>query len=200
MLPVHTLTTPRLTLRDWRDDDLEAFRALNLDREVRRFFPSLLAPYESDLFARGLRAFLSENGWGLWAVESLTSRGFLGFVGLARPTFEPFTACVEVGWRLARSAWGHGYATEAARAAVQFGFLNLGLREVVAFTVPSNTPSRRVMAKLGMVEAGDFLHPRVTEGHPLRRHLLYRLSFDAWSAGRMTPPVNIAAASTERAR
>ncbi|MBE2249333.1 MAG: GNAT family N-acetyltransferase [Myxococcus sp.] len=184
VIPVPTLGTARLRLRDWRDDDLPAFAALNLDREVRRYFPSVMTPAESDAFAGSIRQLLSANGWGLWAVEVVGGAPFIGFVGLARPSFEPFTACVEVGWRLSRQAWGQGYATEAARAAVAFGFTSLGLAEVVAFTVPGNTASRRVMEKLRMRrdEAGDFLHPRVAPGHPLQPHVLYRLSYEAWAA------------------
>ena len=184
MIPVPTLGTPRLRLRDWRDDDLPAFRALNLDRDVRRYFPSVLTPHETDGFARSIRSFLSENGWGLWAIEVVGGAPFIGFVGLGRPGFEPFTDCVEVGWRLSAQSWGQGYATEAARAAVAFGFTALGLREIVAFTVPANTASRRVMAKLRMAhdEAADFLHPRVAAGHPLRPHVLYRLPFEMWAA------------------
>lgn len=185
-IPVATLTTERLRLRDWRDDDLPAFQALNLDREVRQYFPSVLTPAESDRSAAQLRAELGRNGWGLWAVEQKSAPGFIGFVGLSRPTFEPFTQSVEIGWRLARHTWGQGYATEAAQAALAHGFTMLGLREIVAFTVHTNTPSRRVMEKLGMRHdaPGDFLHPRIAEGHPLRPHVLYRLGFEQWAAGR----------------
>ncbi|MCA3012026.1 MAG: GNAT family N-acetyltransferase, partial [Myxococcaceae bacterium] len=119
-----------------------------------------------------------------------TSGDFLGMVGLARVSFEaPFTPAVEVGWRLKRSAWGQGLATEAARAAVAFAFTALGLRELVSFTVPANQPSRRVMQKLGFRHelTGDFLHPRLPTGHPLRLHVLYRLTYEAWSAARRTP-------------
>lgn len=186
VIPVTTLTTERLILRDWRDDDLPAFRDLNLDRDVRQYYPSVLAPFESDAFAVQIRAFLTANGWGLWAVEEQGKGGFIGFVGLSRPTFEPFTDSVEIGWRLAKPTWRKGYATEAAQAALAHGFTMLGLEEIVAFTVPANRPSRRVMEKLGMQrdEAGDFLHPRIVEGHPLRPHVLYRLGFDAWAKGR----------------
>jgi RimJ/RimL family protein N-acetyltransferase len=186
VIPVTTLTTERLRLRDWRDDDLPAFRDLNLDRDVRQYYPSVLAPFESDAFAVQIRAFLSANGWGLWAVEEKQKGGFIGFVGLSRPTFDPFTDSVEIGWRLAKNTWKKGYATEAAQAALAHGFTVLGLSEIVAFTVPANTPSRRVMEKLGMQrdEAGDFLHPRIVEGHPLRPHVLYRLGFEAWARGR----------------
>lgn len=192
MIPVATLTTERLILRDWRDDDLPAFRSLNLDREVRRYFTGLLTPFESDASAQRIRRFLSEHGWGLWAVEERGGAPFLGFVGLNQPDFAPFQQSVEVGWRLSRNAWGHGYATEAARAAVAHAFVALGLAELVAFTVPSNVPSRRVMDRLGMVqdEAGTFEHPRIAEGHPLRAHVLYRLSHERWShslRASMTP-------------
>lgn len=190
-IPVATLTTARLRLRDWRDDDLPAFRALNADPEVRRYFPTVMTAAESDALAAQVRADLETNGHGLWAVEVTGGAPFIGFVGLARPSFEPFTASMEVGWRLARDAWGHGYATEAARAAVAFAFTNLGLRELVSFTVPANTASRRVMEKLGFTHdaAGDFLHPRLPEGHPLRPHVLYRLAFPTWTRARMTPSV-----------
>lgn len=185
-VPVAVLHTPRLVLRDWRDEDLEPFRALNLDREVRRYFPNVLMPYESDAFAKSIREFLATNGWGLWAVEVVGGPSFIGFVGLGRPGFEPFTSSVELGWRLSRDAWGKGYATEAAGAAAAHAFTALGLDELVAFTTTNNMPSRRVMEKLGMAHdhAGDFQHPRIAEGHPLRPHVLYRLTFEAWQARR----------------
>lgn len=189
-LPVPILTTARLVLRDWRDDDLPAFRALNADAEVMRFFPSPLSADESDAMAGRVRAHLSREGFGFWAVSPAGSTEFLGMVGLLRvPFVAAFTPAVEVGWRLQQSAWGQGFATEAARAAVAFGFTALGLRELVSFTVPANEPSRRVMTKLGFHrdEAGDFLHPRLPEGHPLQRHVLYRLSYEAWAAGRKMP-------------
>ncbi len=116
-----------------------------------------------------------------------TDGAFLGVTGLSRPSFEaPFTPAVEVGWRFAREAWGHGYATEAAKAAVEFGFETLGLREIVSFTVPANERSWRVMERLGMKRdpVDDFEHPRLPEGHPLRRHFLYRLRASDWRAGR----------------
>jgi ribosomal-protein-alanine N-acetyltransferase len=123
------------------------------------------------------------DGHGLWAVERLDDAAFLGFVGLAAPSFEAaFTPCVEVGWRLAAFAWGHGYATEAARAALRFGFEVLGLAEIVSFTVPANVRSRAVMERLGMTRdpADDFDHPNLPEGHRQRRQVLYRLRRSDW--------------------
>jgi len=118
------------------------------------------------------------RGYGLWAVERKDTAGFIGYVGLWPATFPAhFTPAVEVGWRLAADQWGHGYATEAARAALAHGFDSLGLEEIVSFTSSVNVRSWRVMERLGMRRDanGDFEHPNVPEGHPLRPHILYRI-------------------------
>ncbi len=169
------LTTPRLLLRDWRDEDLPAFAALNADARVMEFFPRPLDRAESDLMADQIRDHFARHGFGLWAVEVPGVAGFIGFVGLSVPRFEAhFTPCVEIGWRLAFEHWGRGYATEAARAALEFGFQQLALDQIVSFTVPSNVRSRAVMERIGMTRspAADFDHPALPEGHPLRRHVL----------------------------
>ncbi|GAB4364068.1 MAG: hypothetical protein Kow00114_20530 [Kiloniellaceae bacterium] len=140
-------------------------------------FPAPLSRAESDAVAARVRAFMAEHGFGWWAVEVPGEAPFIGFVGLWRPAFdEPFTPCVEVGLRLAREFWGRGYATEGARAALSFGFEDLGLAEIVSFTAASNLRSQAVMRRLGMTRdpADDFDHPSLPEGHPLRRHVLYR--------------------------
>jgi len=172
-----SIETERLLLRPWRDADLAPFAALNADPDVMEFLPDLLAREESDAFATRIRAHFDEHGYGFWAVEVVGGAPFVGFVGLGHPSFEaPFVPCVEIGWRLAREHWGHGYATEAALGALAFGFGELGLQEIVAFTVPANVRSRRVMERIGMVRdpMDDFEHPRLPVGHPLRRHVLYR--------------------------
>jgi ribosomal-protein-alanine N-acetyltransferase len=172
-----TIQTPRLHLRRWRDADLPAFAAMNADPRVMEFFPKLLDRAESDALATRIRDAFALRGYGLWAVEVPGVAEFIGFVGLAVPHFQAhFTPCVEIGWRLARAHWGHGYATEAARAALEFGFRHLGLGEIVSFTTEANRRSRAVMERIGMTRspADDFDHPAVPEGHPLRRHVLYR--------------------------
>jgi len=172
------LRTDRLVLRRWRDDDRAPFAALNADREVMKHFPSTLTRAESDAFIDRIEVFLEANGYGLWAVERLDRDEFIGFVGLALASFEAhFTPAVEVGWRLGRQHWGHGFATEAARIAVTDGFERLGLDEIVSFTATTNLPSQRVMERLGMTRdpEDDFDHPGVPIGHRLRRHVLYRL-------------------------
>jgi len=168
----------RVRLRGWREDDLEPFAALNADPVVMEHFPATLTRGESDAMVRDrVVPHFEQRGFGLWAVEIPGSTAFAGFVGLQAPTFEAwFTPCVEIGWRLARPYWGAGYATEAASLALGFGFERAGLDEIVSFTAPVNVRSVAVMERLGMTRAGEFEHPRLPAGHPLRLHVLYRLS------------------------
>jgi RimJ/RimL family protein N-acetyltransferase len=185
-----TLTTDRLILRRWRESDREPFARLNADPEVMRFFLRPLSRAESDALVDRIEARFDEYGYGLWALELREDGAFLGFTGLAYKEFEaPFTPCVEVGWRLAKAAWGHGYATEAAREALRFGFEETGLREIVSFTPASHTASRRVMERLGMHRdpQEDFDYPTRPIDHPLRRCVLYRLGRTA-SSGKSTTP------------
>ena len=176
--PAPTLRTARLILRPWRDEDLAPFAALNADPAVMEHFPAPLSRAESDAFAAQVRREMDERGFGLWAVEAPGVAPFVGFTGLAVPRFDAhFTPCVEIGWRLAHAHWGRGYAPEAARAVLEHGFQQLGLDEIVSFTAAGNLRSRRVMEKLGMTHdpADDFDHPSLAPGHPLRRHVLYRV-------------------------
>lgn len=172
------LGTERLRLRTWRDSDLEPFAALNADPAVMEYLPGPLSRAESDALVARFRDHFDRHAFGLWAVEIPGVVPFAGFIGLSIPGFEAhFTPCVEVGWRLARQCWGAGYATEGAVAALKVGFEQLGLDEIVSLTVPANRRSRAVMERLGMRRdpAEDFDHPRLPEGHKLRRHVLYRL-------------------------
>jgi RimJ/RimL family protein N-acetyltransferase len=173
------LRTPRCVLRQWRSEDLAPWRAMNADAEVRRHFPTVLSGEQANGEAQRCRDAIANRGWGMWALEVPGVLEFAGFVGLNIPSYEaPWMPAVEIGWRLRQEAWGQGYATEAAREALHFAFQTLKLDQVVALTVPGNTASRRVMEKLGMTTRADddFDHPRVQEGHPLRRHLLYRIA------------------------
>jgi RimJ/RimL family protein N-acetyltransferase len=177
--------TPRLLLRSWKESDREAFARLNADPEVMEFLLGLPDRAASDALVVHIDAHFAEHGFGLWAVEVQNGESFIGFVGLRRVGFDaPFTPAVEIAWRLARSAWGHGYATEAAREACRIAFDVLRLPEIVSFTVPGNVRSRAVIGRLGMTRdvPGDFDHPKVPEGHPLRRHVLYRLTAKHWAS------------------
>ena len=172
------LATARLRLRKWRPEDLPPFAAMNADPRVMEFYPAPLTRETSDAAAARIQAHIERHGFGLWAVEAPGIADFLGYVGLSIPAYETaFTPCVEIGWRLASAYWGHGYAAEAARAALAHGFGALGLREIVSFTVPGNRRSRALMERLGMTRDAteDFDHPLLPPGHPLRRHVLYRL-------------------------
>ena len=171
------LRTNRLLLRRWRPEDRPAFVELNADPRVAEFLGEM-TPEQRDAMAGRIEAHFGRHGYGMWAVELPGVTPFAGFIGSGVPRIEAhFTPCVEVGWRLHPDHWGKGYATEGARAAVAFGFEFIGLPEVVAYTAVGNVRSRRVMGKLGMTcsPADDFDHPLLPAGHPLRRHVLYRL-------------------------
>ncbi|PKQ16405.1 MAG: GNAT family N-acetyltransferase [Actinobacteria bacterium HGW-Actinobacteria-7] len=178
--------TERLLLRRWGPGDREAFSVMNSDPRVMEFLPALLSREQSDVLADRFEAHFDREGFGPWAVEVVGGPEFVGFVGLLTVSFEAhFTPAVEIGWRLASEQWGHGYATEAASAALVYGFDSLGLDEIVAFTVPANLRSQAVMERIGMVrdEAGDFDHPSLPEDSPLRWHVLYRRRSDIPGGG-----------------
>jgi RimJ/RimL family protein N-acetyltransferase len=185
------ITTERLVLREWREADREPFAAMNADPRVMEHFPSTLTRAESDAMIDRIVARWRRDGHGLWAVERTEDGKFLGFTGLASPADAPdLPPFVEIGYRFAVPAWGHGYASEAARAAVGWGFEILGLEEIASWTAASNTRSQAVMRRIGMTHdsADDFDHPRLPEGHRIRRHVMYRLR-------RPAPPGVLPAAS-----
>lgn len=174
-----TIRTERLLLRRWREADRLPFQAMNADPRVMEFMPSLLSATESDALVDRAQAHFERHSFGPFAVELRDELTFAGFIGLSIPAFDaPFMPAVEVGWRLAFDCWGRGLATEGARAVVRNGFEELGLESIVSFTVFENLRSRRVMEKIGMTHdpRDDFDHPGLPEGHPLRRHVLYRLT------------------------
>lgn len=178
MLQIPFTETERLILRRWTTKDHEPFAAMNSDPRVMEYFPKLLSRDESDMMVCRIEEHFDRNGFGLWAMESKDNGDFLGFTGLAIPSFEAeFTPCVEIGWRLAYPHWGKGYVTEAARSALKCAFTKFAISEIVSFTVPANLRSRAVMQRLGMSHDPNenFEHPKLPEGHPLRRHVLYRL-------------------------
>jgi RimJ/RimL family protein N-acetyltransferase len=170
------LRTDRLLLRAWRPEDRDAFAALNADPRVIEFLPRM-SRADSDAMVDRIERHFAQHGFGFWAVEIPGVTAFAGMLGLAVPRFDAhFTPCVEIGWRLGTEYWNRGYATEGARATLDYGFATLALQDVVAFTVPANVRSRRVMERLGMSHdnADDFEHPMLPRGHPLRSHVLYR--------------------------
>ncbi|QTN47022.1 GNAT family N-acetyltransferase [Ectopseudomonas mendocina] len=184
-MPLIETSTQRLLLRAWCDSDLPALVALNADIEVMRHFPEPLDAEQSAQLLARLRAHHEQHGFTFWALERRDDGELIGFTGLAQVGFEaPFVPAVEIGWRLARAHWRQGYASEAARAALAVAFERLALDEVVSFTTSANLPSQAVMRSIGMQrdESGDFLHPRVPDGHPMQPHVLYRMRREQWQA------------------
>ncbi len=181
--PMH-LESDRLLLRPWRDADLDPFAAMNDDPRVMEHFPRTYTRAETETHMRAAMRSLEAEGLGWMALEEKATGRFIGFVGLIRVDFEaPFVPAVEVGWRLVVEAWGKGYASEAARMALADGFGRLGLQEIVSFTAVPNLRSQAVMRRIGMTHDpdGDFLHPLLADGHPLQRHVLYRIRPEALS-------------------
>ncbi|MES2121755.1 MAG: GNAT family N-acetyltransferase [Chlamydiota bacterium] len=173
------IQTDRLLLRQWETEDLELLAALNIDPRVMEFFNTPRSWEETKTFVEVRTESIDRRGWGCWAVSLVDTDEFIGFIGIDEvPMDLPFAPAVEIGWRLAYKHWGKGYATEGAKACLQFGFEKLGLKEIVAFTTVNNMRSRRVMEKIGMHcnRSDDFDHPKVPAGHPLCRHVLYRIA------------------------
>lgn len=163
-------------MRRWRDSDREPFAAMNADPEVMRYFPATMDPSETEAFIERIEERFETQGYGLWAMELAASGEFLGFTGLnPMPDGVPGAGGVEIGWRLQRAAWGHGYATEAAGAAMDVGFDGVGLHELWSMTAVLNTPSQAVMRRIGMSLYAHFDHPKVADDSPLRPHVVYRL-------------------------
>jgi RimJ/RimL family protein N-acetyltransferase len=169
-----SVRTERLLLRRWRDSDRVPFAALNGDPATLVYFPATLSRAESDAVIDRAEARFKSHGYGLWALEIAATGEFIGFTGLApMPDDVPGRGGTEIGWRLARPAWHHGYATEAARAALGVAFDGVGLPEIWSMTAVLNTPSQAVMRRIGLTEAARFEHPRVPAGSPLRAHVTY---------------------------
>ncbi|QDD64228.1 N-acetyltransferase [Herbaspirillum seropedicae] len=179
------LRGPRVLLRRWRASDRAPMAAINADAQVMQHFPAPLSRQESDALVDRIEAHFAQHGFGAWALEIPGVTEFAGLVGLMRVAFAaPFTPAVEIGWRLTPACWGQGYASEAARCALRYGFETLELAQIVSFTVPENQRSLAVMQRLGMQcdVREDFLHPRLPPGHRLRLHRLYRIERQQWLA------------------
>ena len=179
-------STQRLAFRVWQHRHRAPFVAMNSEPEVMRYFPALMTSEQTNAGVDIWCEQFHERGWSNWAVELLETGEFIGFIGLSVPRRQlPFSPCVEIGWRLKRLAWGHGYATEGAKACLQVGFEQLGLAEIVSFTALINLRSIAVMQRIGMINCqSDFEHPAVPEVHPLRPHCLYKITQSQWQTNK----------------
>ncbi len=168
--------TERLIFRDWTERDLDEFRIMNKDHRVMEYFTKTLTDEETDRFYQVIQEEFRNYGYGLYAVETKHNHDFIGFIGFHWASFpSAFTPCIEIGWRLKYEAWGNGYATEGAKACLNYGFETLGIKKVYSFTSKINLPSENVMKKIGLEKVSEFEHPNIQEGNPLRSHLLYCL-------------------------
>jgi RimJ/RimL family protein N-acetyltransferase len=175
-MPRIFIETPRLLLREWQESDYDPFIALNADREVMEFFPSVRAKEESMEQIGRIISHIEKYGYGFFAMERKDNHQFIGFTGIANAPFESFfTPCIEIGWRLSKASWGHGFAAEAAKACLDFGFETLSVNEIYSFTSIHNKRSEQVMIRIGMKRVGEFGHPKVADGHFLKRHVLYKI-------------------------
>lgn len=175
--------TERLILRTWHEKDKEPYFLINQDPKVIEFLPGAMTEEEVECFIRNMNEKQKKHGYSLWAAELKLTGDFIGFVGLNYADFSAdFTPAVEIGWRLGAQYWGKGYATEGAKAALDYGFNESNLAEIVSFTVPQNLKSIAVMERLGMVLDlnGGFFHPKLPSSHRLSEHVLYRLTRDIY--------------------
>lgn len=180
--PAIEFNTSRLAFRVWQSRHRAPFAAMNCDPQVMRYFPALQSAEQTNAVVDIWCQQFAKSGWSNWAVELLETGDFIGYVGLSIPKWQfPFSPCVEIGWRLKRTAWGQGYATEGAKECLRVGFEQLGLEEVVSFTTLTNLPSVAVMERIGMSNAqSNFDHPALPEGNALRPHCLYRIARAQW--------------------
>jgi len=172
----------RLGFRRWVNDDIFPFSEMNKDDEVMEFFPDCMSDEETLEFVDKVNNMLNQFGYGLYAVDKLENKEFIGFVGFWHPTFESdFTPCIEIGWRISKENWNIGYATEGAKECLRYGFNQLGFIEVYSFTSKINAKSEKIMQKVGMHKVKEFEHPKIKEGNELRRHILYKIGNKVFS-------------------
>ncbi len=182
------LSTERLILRTWEPSDVPLMTAISSDPLVMEHFPAIQDNAATQVLVDHINQHYETFGYAAYAVEIKDTHEFIGFVGLNHPSFEipnfqpKGLPIVEIAWRLSSKHWGEGYATEAAKAVLYYAFTELNLPEIISFTVPANTKSRRVMEKIGLnhSEADDFDHPKLEENSPLKRHVLYRLTRNSY--------------------
>lgn len=178
----YIISTPRLGLRRWIDTDIDTFGAMNKDAEVMRYYPRTLAENETLEMVHRINSHFDKHKFGLFAVEDKLTKQFIGYTGFAVPSFESFfTPCIEIGWRFQRAAWGQGFATEAAKACLKYGFRILDFEKVVSFTATINLRSENVMKRIGMIKTGEFDHPNIDSSTILCRHVLYEITNNHWT-------------------
>lgn len=172
----YLFTSERLGFRNWSIEDLDEFVQLNADPKVMEHFPATLTREETAGFIDRLIAHFEKHGYNYFAVETLESNEFIGFIGLAYQTYDmPFLPATDIGWRLKKSSWGKGYATEGARRCLKFAFEELKLKRIVSTCTLRNVNSENVMKKIGMTRMGEFDHPKLADYPEYRRCVWYEI-------------------------
>ncbi|BDS11989.1 GNAT family N-acetyltransferase [Aureispira anguillae] len=173
----YLIQTERLGLRTWKESDLAPFAQINASSEVMRYYPNTLSKEATQKFMDRIIQQYQDYGFSVYAVDLLATNQFIGYIGFMRPTFKSnFTPCVEIGWRLDHRVWNQGLATEGALACLEYGFKTLQLDKIYSFTATINSPSERIMQKIGMRKIDEFDHPLLAPDSPLRRHVLYLIT------------------------
>ncbi len=164
----------RLGFRNWLTEDIEILSALNADSEVMEFFPSIQTREQSEKFIAQMQNEFGEKGFCYFAVDQLDTNELIGFIGIHEHTFESdFTPCIDIGWRLKRSVWYQGFATEGAKRVLEYAFNELKIEKIVSFTPIINTPSENVMKKLGLKRLRTFDFPLFKNDDRLRECVMY---------------------------
>ena len=175
----YLFTSERLGFRNWVMEDLSEFSEINQDDNVMEYFPAKLSKDETKQFIIRLQDHYKEFGHNFYAVELLTNKELIGFIGLADTRMNlDFTPCKEIGWRLKRSTWNKGLATEGAKRVLEYGFNDLNINEIVSFTAKVNLKSEHIMKKIGMTKVKEFVHPKIDANHVLNPHVLYKIERD----------------------
>jgi RimJ/RimL family protein N-acetyltransferase len=173
----YLFTSPRLGFRNWKEEDIAMMAEINADADVMKYFPAIQSIGETAAFIEKMQKQMAEKGYCYFAVDKLEDGAFIGFIGLSEKTFEAaFTPCIDIGWRLSKKEWNNGYATEGAKRCLEYGLNELNIPKIVAIAPKINTPSERVMQKIGMVKVSEFIHPLLANDERLQLCVLYQIS------------------------
>lgn len=174
----------RLGFRNWNKNDLTEFAKINADLEVMEHFPNPLTEKETAEFIMRLKTHYEKNGYNYFATEILESGELIGFIGLAFQDYKTeFTPAIDIGWRLKKTAWGKGFATEGAKKCLEFAFNKLNLCNVISTCTERNYKSESVMKKIGMKKIGTYKHPKLKEYPEYQNCICYGINKNAWQQG-----------------
>ncbi len=172
----YLFSSKRLGLRNWKKEDIIPFIEMCQDFDVMRFFPKTLSQTEAEQFIQRMQSHFNQFGFCYFAIEEIDTKEFIGFTGLLHQNYEsPFTPCIDIGWRLKKSAWGKGFATEAAKATLDFAKNHINSNEIYSIAPKINSSSISVMKKIGMQYHSTFQHPALKHHPRLQTCEVYKI-------------------------